>query len=95
MTSCPEIDLYELCGEPCSFGKFRFAFQQMTEDFRAFYPMFDKLNFSTGLAKAMQNNGWWESKILDYLPQTKDNINNGTPFDYQDGLKNCFEKVGI
>lgn len=90
---CPELDLYNLVNPSCSFGKFRFAFQQMTEDFRAFYPMFDKLSFSTGLAKSMQNNGWWESKILDYLPQTKDNTNKDSAFDYRESLTNCFERI--
>ena len=91
---CPELELYDIMHPDCKFGEFRFAFQKMVQDFRALYPMFDKNDFSTGLAKAMRNNGFWDTKIIDYLPKKVENTNNGSPFDYRDGLKNCFEKVG-
>ena len=66
--SCPEIDLYEECGSHCIFGKFRYAFQKMVEDFKAFNPESDRMTFADGsLVKAMQNNGWWSNKIGEYL----------------------------
>ena len=66
--SCPEIDLYEECGQPCAFGKFRYAFAKMVQDFKAFNPEADKMAFSNGaLAKAMKNNNWWTDKIGEYL----------------------------
>jgi hypothetical protein len=91
---CPEIDLYEIVHPDCKFGEFRFAFQKMVQDFKAYHKEADYLDFSTGLARAMQNNGWWAEKILEYLPKSENQrINNGNPFDYRDSLKNCFKGV--
>lgn len=92
---CPELDLYEIVHPDCKFGEFRFAFQNMVQDFKAYHKEADYLDFSTGLARAMQNNGWWAEKILEYLPKSENQrINNGNPFDYVDSLKNCFERIG-
>ena len=67
MNTCPELELYEKCGNGCLFGKIRFAFQKMVQDFKAYYPEAEKMTFDNGLANAMQNNGWWENKITEYL----------------------------
>ena len=67
MSICPEIDLYEEIKPDCIFGKFRFAFQKMVQDFKAYYPEAEKMTFDNGLARAMQNNDWWENKITEYL----------------------------
>ena len=67
MSSCPEIDLWEKMGKPCLFGEFRYAFQKMVQDFKAFNPEADKMTFDHGLTTAMQNNGWWAGKIGEYI----------------------------
>lgn len=67
MSICPELELYEKCGKPCLFGKFRYAFTKMVQDFKVYYPEAEKMTFENGLAKAMKNNGWWETKITEYL----------------------------
>lgn len=93
-SSCPELDLYDEVKPNCKFGEFRFAFQKMTQDFKAYHKEADCLDFSTGLARAMQNNGWWAEKILEYLPKSENQrINKGNPFDYRDSLANCFKGV--
>jgi hypothetical protein len=65
--SCPGENLWIETGKPCLFGKFRFAFQKMVQDFKAFNPEADRFTFSNGLAQSMQNNGWWDQKIMEYL----------------------------
>lgn len=93
-SSCPELDLYDKIKPDCKFGEFRFAFQNMVQDFKAYHKEADYLDFSSGLSKSMKNNGWWSEKILEYLPKSENHlINNGNPFDYVDSLKNCFKGV--
>lgn len=67
MNTCPEIDLYEEIKPDCVFGKFRFAFTKMVQDFKAYYPEAERLTFSDGLVQMMKNNYWWENKITEYL----------------------------
>lgn len=64
---CPELELYKKVNPYCSFGSFGNAFRNMISDFKFNYPEMDKLTFATGLADAMQRNGWWETKIGEYL----------------------------
>lgn len=64
---CPELELYKAVNPSCSFGTFGNAFRSMIHDFKVYYPEMDNLTFATGLAEAMQNNGWWTNKIREYL----------------------------
>lgn len=67
MDYCPELELYKLVKPDCFFGTFQVAFRKMIQDFKFFNPEMDNLTFATGLADAMQRNGWWETKIGEYL----------------------------
>ena len=66
-TFCPELEIYKKLNPSCSFGRLCVAFQKMVGDFKVYFPQFNDMNFENGLAQSMIENGWWETKIIEYL----------------------------